>query len=356
MGGPPDPDWYLDHVLVDAAPRGGMLASGAAPQWAAQQWAAQQWAAWWDDRARSGDAVVRMAARQGFVLTTAQLAALAVPRQPTRTAVRRERWVAPARGVVAPLTVIESGASPLLIARRRHALAAAAAALLRPEHVVSGRSAAVLHGLPTFAVPGLPVLTAREPVGLGHRGTTTVRLAGLRDADVATWFGVPVTSVARTVVDLARHDGIDGLIAADAALHDQLVETSEVDAVLAAARGWPGVRRARSVLALASPLAESPLESLVRLRLHDAGLPPPELQVWIPGTSYRVDMLLADHRLIIEADGRVKYSGDELWAEKRRETRLRALGYRVERLLWEDVVRRWPETRRRLLATLRLPA
>ncbi len=47
----------------------------------------------------------------------------------------------------------------------------------------------------------------------------------------------------------------------------------QLDDALAAARGWPGVRRARSVLALASPLAESPLESLVRLRLHDAGFP-----------------------------------------------------------------------------------
>ncbi|MFN2560382.1 MAG: endonuclease domain-containing protein [Jatrophihabitans sp.] len=220
---------------------------------------------------------------------------------------------------------------------------------------MSGRSAAVLHGLPTFAVPPLPVLTSREPVGLGHRGTTTVRLAGLRDDDVTTWFGVPVTSVARTVVDLARHDRVDGVMAGDAALHEQLVETSALDAALATARGWPGIRRARSVLALASPLSESPLESLVRLRLHDAGLPQPARHVWIPGTSYRVDMLLPGHRLIIEADGREKYSGDELWAEKRRETRLRALGYRVERLLWEDVVRRWPETRRRLLATLRLP-
>lgn len=354
MGGLPDPDWYLDHVLLAGGPGGSALSPGAAEEGVAGHWTAGQWTAWWREGAGRGDTVVDAAARQGFVLTTAQLAALGVPRQPVRTAIRRGRWVAPARGVVAPLAVVEPGASPLLTARRRHALAAAAAALLRPDHVVSGRSAAVLHGLPTFAVPRLPVLTAREPVGLGHRGTTTVRLAGLRDHDVTTWFGVPVTSVARTVVDLARQDRVDGVMAGDAALREQLVEMSAVDGVLTTARGWPGVRRARSVLAQASPLAESPLESLVRLRLHDAGLRP-ALQVWIPGTSYRVDMLLPDHRLVIEVDGRVKYSGDELWAEKRRETRLRALGYRVERLLWEDVVHRWPETRRRLLAILRPP-
>jgi very-short-patch-repair endonuclease len=346
MGGLPDPDWYLDHVLADAEPGGASV----------RPTPTQEWTQWWRQHAEASDPLVNAAARQGFVLPTAQLVRLGVSRQRTRTAVRRGRWAAPARGVVAPVDVNEPADGVQLIARRRHALAAAAAAHLRPDHVISGRSAAVLHGLPTFSLPRLPIVTAREPVGLGHRGTATIRLAGFRAQDVTTWFGVPVTSVARTVVDLARHDRSDGLMAADAALREQLVDVTEVDDALAAARGWPGVRRARSVLVLASPLSESPLESLVRLRLHDAGFPAPELQVCIAGTPYRVDLLLAEHRLIIEADGRVKYTGDELWAEKRRETRLRALGYRVERLLWEDVVQRWPETRRRLVVLLRLPA
>jgi very-short-patch-repair endonuclease len=82
--------------------------------------------------------------------------------------------------------------------------------------------------------------------------------------------------------------------------------------------------------------------------MHDAGLPAPELQAVVVdpelGKSYRADFLWREQRLILEADGRLKYSGDELWREKRRETRLARLGYRVERVLWDDIERNWPQT------------
>ncbi|MFN2560381.1 MAG: type IV toxin-antitoxin system AbiEi family antitoxin domain-containing protein [Jatrophihabitans sp.] len=124
MGGLRDSDLYLDHVLVDATPRSGTLSSGAAEQgaarhWTARHWTARHWTAWWRERAGEGDTVVATAARQGFVLTAAQLVALDVARQPIRTAIRRGRWIAPARGVVAPLAVAEPRASPLLTARLR---------------------------------------------------------------------------------------------------------------------------------------------------------------------------------------------------------------------------------------------
>jgi very-short-patch-repair endonuclease len=168
------------------------------------------------------------------------------------------------------------------------------------------------------------------------------------------WFGVPVTGVARTLVDLARHDRWDGIMAADAALHEKLVNRRDIDRALAGAVGWPGVRQARALLALATAEAESPLESLTRLRLHDDGFPIPELQVWI-GRD-RVDLLFVEQRLILEIDGLEKYERDALQQEKRREVRLRRQGYRVERVTWTDIVKRWPETSAWLRSVLRLPA
>ncbi len=54
----------------------------------------------------------------------------------------------------------------------------------------------------------------------------------------------------------------------------------------------------------------------------------------------RVDFLVAG-RVVVEFDGAVKYAGaegrDGLIAEKRREDRLRALGYEVVRLTWDDL-------------------
>lgn len=54
----------------------------------------------------------------------------------------------------------------------------------------------------------------------------------------------------------------------------------------------------------------------------------------------RVDFLVAGTRVVVEFDGKSKYAdGDPavLWAEKRREDRLRRLGYVVVRITWADL-------------------
>ena len=97
-------------------------------------------------------------------------------------------------------------------------------------------------------------------------------------------------------------------------------------------------------------------------------------QVRIPGSNAIVDFLLDDAPVVIEFDGRVKYgrgadeldpfgrrrSGqDVLWQEKRREDRLRELGYEVVRVIWSELdspqelaarIRRAVERSRRLTA------
>lgn len=169
---------------------------------------------------------------------------------------------------------------------------------------------------------------------------------------MTTWFGASVTTPARTVVDCARHDRFDGIMAADAALRDELVSQSDLDRAIAHASGWPFVRRARSIVKLADGRAESPLESITRLRIADGGLPVPDLQVWIrdpwTGRRYRVDGLWAGQRVVLEIDGTGKYTAAELRREAEREHALRRLGYRIVRLMWDDVVMHWARTVRRL--------
>jgi very-short-patch-repair endonuclease len=70
------------------------------------------------------------------------------------------------------------------------------------------------------------------------------------------------------------------------------------------------------------------------------------LQRWIAG--YRVDFLWPEYGLILEADGRVKYAGDEGWAEKKRQVALVRAGFHVERVLWSDLFDGWPAMRARL--------
>ena len=225
--------------------------------------------------------------------------------------------------------------------------------MFTPDHAIAARSAATVHGLPVFRLPIKPEVTDDLHNGLGSHVGAHVYGATIDLDDVTSWFGVPVLRVARTLVDLARHDRRDAIMAADAALRERLTTRDEIDRSLEQAGGWPGVRQAREVLALADPRAESPLESLARLVLHDDGFPPPDLQRWF-GRD-RVDMVFDEQRLIIEIDGLGKYAKATPAEEKRRERRLRRYGYRVERLTWDDLVVNWPATRQWLRPLFGLP-
>jgi very-short-patch-repair endonuclease len=320
----PDLDWYLDHVVVPGGPThepvGPIRAAEAA------------WAARARELSPNGDAAARAAVAQGFVPTPAQARAAGLADTVVRGRVRRGEWDRPRHGVLSVVPTRDD---------TRLAVAATAAALVRPGHVISHRSAAVLHGLPLLGRPDMPELTGPADATHGRRYAVAVRPATLSAADVTTWYGAPVTTIARTVIDLARLDRRDGLIAADAARHERVVTPGELEEAVRRCAGWPGARAAREVVARASPLAESPLESLVRLCVLDAGLPAPQLQVRITdpadGWWCRVDLLWPGQRVVLEADGKVKYTNAELWREKRRQLRLERLGYRVVRAIWSDV-------------------
>src|SRR5262249_2930427 len=138
--------------------------------------------------------------------------------------------------------------------------------------------AAVLAGLPVWQLPRRPCVTVPpghtgDAVGV-HLHRATLTLADLRPAGALTR-----TATARTICDLAREHGAeDSVVVADAALHRQLVSRAQLDPCLQECALWPGIRRARAAVAFADGRAESPLESVSRLRLTAAGVPRPDLQ------------------------------------------------------------------------------
>lgn len=295
MGRLPDPDWYLDNVLVNAEP-------GVCER--VTRGLVSTWRRWWDAQILGHPyACARL---RGFVISTGDLTALGVTRSAMRHAVATGRWTSPLRGVVGLVDLARDDPTPFLLERRNHAVAAAAASLLRPDHVASGRSAAVLHGLPTTRTPRRTELTDPNTTARSDRNACHVFAAGLSPDSMTAWFGVPITTTARTLVDLGRHNRRDAIMAVDAALRERLVFTDEIAGELDAAAGWPYVRQARAVLALGSPQAESAFESITRLALHDSGFPEPVLQLAIGG--YRVDFGWPEYRLVLEADGRGKYT------------------------------------------------
>lgn len=136
---------------------------------------------------------------------------------------------------------------------------------------------------------------------------------------------------------------------ADAALQRRVTRT-ELESLTLRMRQWPGIVGARKVVAEADRRAESPLESLVRGRCVLLDLPRPALQVWVDDRA-RVDFLWERHRVVGEADGRVKYDGDALWREKQRQERLENR-YVVIRWTWQQANDPDELFRARLLAAL----
>jgi len=123
--------------------------------------------------------------------------------------------------------------------------------------------------------------------------------------------GLPVTTAARTVVDLARTlEFRVGVVAADSALHQRLVTKADLLAEIADCPRWRGIRRAAEVVEFADGLAESPLESIARVVFRDRGLPAPQLQAWFGAGfegSVRVDFYWPRYRTVAEVDGALKY-------------------------------------------------
>lgn len=230
---------------------------------------------------------------------------------------------------------------------------AAAAALIRPDSVISHASAASAHGLDVLTMPRRATQSTNSRAHAVADAATVVHAASLPDDEVGRW----ITNCARTVVDIARSGIRGGLVVADSALRNELVTMDELRAAVNRQRGWRGVTAARRVLDLASPFSESPLESVTRLFLDDHGVPLPEQQRWINTHRgwYRVDGLWERETVVLEADGLQKYRErlEALPDEKLREEALRRAGYDVVRVMWRDLFREPEQTVARIRNALR---
>lgn len=221
-----------------------------------------------------------------------------------------------------------------------------AAALERMHGIAAAShgSAALLNMLARLGRPTSQVRLTRGG-GRYRRLDAGARLhvAGLPDEHLTTAYGVLVTTPARTTMDLARRVSFrSGVVVADSAMRAGTTDAEFAD-VLNYCRRWPGRRKAMRVAAFASPLAETPLESVSRVLFHEHGLPVPLLQHPLTGASgarYRADFYWEEFGVVGEADGLLKYD-DPLAArqEKVRELDIEDTGLEVVRWTWDQVWR-----------------
>ena len=209
---------------------------------------------------------------------------------------------------------------------------------------MSHRAAAALwrlDGVPAGAVE------LSLPRGRSYDRVDIHRVSDLRPVDVTTVDGLPVTTAARTLVDLGAVVDDDTLERAlDSALRDRRTSLRQVNQRLEALSGGgrPGLARLRRVLdrRLEEGTSDSELETRCVQLLRRSGLAAPVRQheVWVGGTLLaRTDLAYPRQRLLIELDGwRAHGTRRAFLADRRRQNSLVLAGWTLLRFTWADVV------------------
>lgn len=278
--------------------------------------------------------VIEFAKRNNGVFTSQEASALGLDRSTIKRRVDDGIFVRVAHGVFA---------LPGTASRPDLTLRAACRSL---GAVVSHETAALRHGMG-------PVRERSLNVTVPHRTTHTY--AGLKlhqstdllEAHLMYLDGLPITTPARTIVDLARTTGerqlarvLDGALAAG---HVSIEELGDLFASLAR-RGKAGVVKLRRLLEERSDgafVTESALESRLLELLDDAGLPLPDTQFhapWLLPVQGRVDFAYRSARLVIEADSRRWHSHHQAFEKDRiRDNAAQLAGWRVLRFTWRMI-------------------
>jgi very-short-patch-repair endonuclease len=259
-------------------------------------------------------------------------------------------------GVVTRHELLEAGVTPTEIRRRvsRGALIRVHRGVFRVGHqapsvlarymaavmacgdgaVLAGRAAGHLLGL-LKRPPSLPEV--HTATGRRVRGIVTHRMRRSELMDAICWQRIPVTTVPRTVVDLAAALTEDEL---SHAFHGAVVRhhttPDQVETILKRRHNWPGARKLRRVIWGDIPVTLSRLESRFLERLKAASLPQPEMNRRVDWRY--VDCRWPEHRLTVELDSYRYHGTRHAWEQdKEREREARARGDEFRRYTWRDV-------------------
>jgi very-short-patch-repair endonuclease len=219
--------------------------------------------------------------------------------------------------------------------------------------VLSHRSAAALWGFrPTNRVR-TDVTAPRSRKGPSDLDVHRSRR--LADEEVTIHDGIPVTTVARTLVDLADLLPLDAL---SRALHEaEVLRLLDVAAIERSMNGRRGVPKLRAILTDPGHHTRSELESRFAALCHRERLPLPRLNAFVRiGDQLReVDALWPRHRVIAELDGAaVHLTRRAFETDRAKDLTLAAEGYLVVRITWRQLTREShliADGLRRLLAT-----
>lgn len=265
-------------------------------------------------------------------------------------------------GVVARTQLLRAGVTPDVVAyrlsvgrlRRLHRGVYLVGPLVAPNTremaavLACGDSAAVSHGSAAAVWQVLSRGGDEAPVEVvvargraGRRPGIRIRhIHTLLPDEVTVHDGVPITTAARTLYDLA---GVTGDRELERALAEafalRLIERSHLLALLDRHARRLGASRLRRLLADESRIAltRSEAEERFLALTRKARLAVPDVNARVAG--YRVDFLWRADRLVVEVDGRAFHSSDRRFeSDRSRDATLIAAGLRVMRVTWRQIV------------------
>jgi hypothetical protein len=222
---------------------------------------------------------------------------------------------------------------------------------LKGQVVFTHTSALVMHGVAIWGA-SLDRVHVTRLDGIGRTDAGVVHHEGrVAEAETTTAGGLLVTTPGRAVVEHASLTSVEsGLVSADSALRRNDLDFDQLARQFMSMEHWPGTRRVHIVVRLADGRAESAGETRSRYLCWRHHLPAPELQFEVYdefGLVGVTDMAWPERKLLGEFDGKIKYGrllkpgqepGDVVFAEKRREDRLREItGWQMVRLVWSDL-------------------
>jgi very-short-patch-repair endonuclease/predicted transcriptional regulator of viral defense system len=281
-----------------------------------------------------GGRIAGLAERQHGVVALRQLRALSLSASGVRKRVARGYLHRVHRGVYA---VGRPGLT-------KNGRLMAAVLAYGPDAVLSHRSAAGIWGLRPDNRPNVEVSIPRG--GIRPRPGIDVHASGtLTPDDVTVHDGIPVTTVARTLVDLgdvANRRAVETAVEQAEVL--RLFDQHAIEQAIRRASNRQGPALLTSVLedlARGQTLTESELEEAFLAIVREAGLPDPEANTWMTlpdGTPARIDFLWRPQRLAVEIDGhpfhRTRQSRER---DARRDQLMRLAGYEPLRFTGRQV-------------------
>jgi very-short-patch-repair endonuclease len=215
-----------------------------------------------------------------------------------------------------------------------------------PSAVLSHRDAAVLWDLRQSQSPLIDVSVRSQNGRVRRRGLRVHRCRRLPDSEVTVHDGIPVTTVARTLLDLA--DVLEQQALKRAITEAEYTNQFDLTAINAVVQNNPGRRSAKLMAAVGASgdRTRSELEDRFLALLERHQVEPPQTAVWIDG--YELDFAWTRAGLVVELDGlaahttRTTFNADrlrdrQLWRRGLRTMRLTSQALEDEQAVLDDL-------------------